>query len=875
MTWLWRIRSLISRRAIERDLDDELLSHLELRAAELRAQGLDEPGAWREARRRFGNAAAIRERARDFHVNRALESFWQDARYGCRTLTRQPGFALTAVLTLALAIGANGAIFSAIEAVLLRPLPFPHPEQLVFLWGRDAVHTRWSLSPADLDDFRKSASFQAIAALQGQSVNLTGVDEPARVVGAFVSPEYFPVLGVTPALGRTFAGADDQPGAARTAVLGYAIWQARFGADPSILGRTLIFNGEPYTVIGVLPRSFQVTFFAADVWLPSHVYPNYTRDRAQTCVLAIARLAAGTGLRTAQQELNTITAQLARAYPNSNRERRALLVSFRDQMAQDLKPTLRVLAIAVACLLLIACANIANLLLSKAAGRRQEMAIRAAVGAGRMRIVRQLLTESIVLAVAGAALGCAVATVLARYIEHHADGWPQGVRVELNWPVLAFLGATALAAAVLFGLTPALLARRAAAEGLRLRRDSGNNRLRGALVAAQVAMAFLLLAGSGLVLQSLRRLLHVDTGFDGSHVLTLEYRLPRNKYPEGGQQTRFHNEVVARVRALPGVEAAAIVRALPFSGNGGSGSMVTLGFPDRPTAPPSAPYLAQYNAATPGYFDTVRIALREGRTFRESDDASAPRVVVVSESFARRFWPDADAVGRQVLIPDRDLPPGNPRMVPATVIGVVSNTRHDSLEDPDTPQLYAPYAQDPFIFATLVVRTRGNPLSRSREIQRAIWSIDGDQPMWKIRTLQALVDDSLGGRRVLLGLLSGFSTLALFLAGLGLYGVMSYQVARRTAEFGLRVAMGAAPRDILRMVLREGLSLAVIGLTGGVVAAPLFARFLKGELFQVHTSDPMAYALPGLLLLAAAILAVLLPAARATRLNVTEALRTE
>jgi putative ABC transport system permease protein len=541
-------------------------------------------------------------------------------------------------------------------------------------------------------------------------------------------------------------------------------------------------------------------------------------------------------------------------------------------MAEDLKPTLRALAAAVACLLLIACANVANLLLSKAAGRRQEMAIRAAVGAGRMRIVRQLLTESVVLAGAGALLGVAVADVLARYIARHAEGWPEGVQVELNWPVLASLAGIALAAAVLFGLAPALMARRSAAEGLRLRRDSGHTRLRSALAAGQVTLAFLLLAGGGLTLQSLRNLLHVDTGFDGSHVLTLEYRLPRNKYPQPLQQTRFHNEVVARVGALAGVEAAGIVRGLPFSGNGGT---VTLGFPDRPAAPPDAPFMALYNAATPGYFETVRIPLREGRTFRDADNAGAQRVVVVSESFVRRFWPGIDAVGRQVLIPNRDLPPGKADMLPATVVGIVGNTRHDSLDEHEAPQLYVPYAQDPFIFATLVVRTRGNPLHHARDVQRAVWSIDREQPMWKIRTLQSLVDNSLDGQRVLLTLLGGFSAVALFLASLGLYAVMSYQVARRTAEFGVRMAMGAAPRDILQMVLREGLWLAATGLAAGLLMAPLFLRLLKAELFQVRTSDPLVYGLLGVLLLAASALAVALPAARATRLDAVQALRTE
>jgi predicted permease len=874
MTWRWRLRSLAARRATERDLDDELRSHIEMRAAELRASGMSEAEALLEARRRFGNPAAVREQSRDIHVNRVLETLWQDARYGVRVLAKEPGLALTAILTLALAIGANGAIFSAIQAAVLRPLPFPHPEQLMFVWGRDAIHKRWSLSPADMEDFRKAGSFQAIAALQAQSVNLTGIEEPARVVGAFVSPEYFSILGVQAAMGRTFAPGEDDDGAARTAVLSYALWQGCFGGDPAILGRTLIFNGDPYSVIGVMPRDFSTFLFKGDVWLPSHVYPGYTRSRGQTGVLGIARLAPGVHLAHAQQELNTVIAQLARAYPESNRDRGATLVPLPDLVVQDIKPTLAALAAAVGCLLLIACANIANLLLSKAAGRRQEMSIRAALGAGRTRIVRQLLTESVLLAGAGALLGVGVAVALGRYIAQKASGWPTGLRVELNWPAIAFLAGTTVAAALLFGMAPALMARRSAAEGLRLRRDAGHTRLRAVLAAGQVALAFVLLAGCGLMTESLRRLLHVDTGFDGSHVLTMEYRLPATKYPDAARQARFHAEVVARVQALGGVEAAGIVRGLPFSGNGDS---TEIGLPDRPAPPPSAPFIAQYNAATGTYFETVRIPLRAGRTFTAADTLDAPRVAVVSESFVARYWPGKEAVGRQVLIPnrDRDLAPDKPRLVPATVVGVVGNTRHDRLDEPDPPQLYIPYAQDPITFATLAVRTRGNPLDRVRDVERAVWSVDKDQPVWKIRTLESLVDASLGDRRVLLTLFAAFSALALFLAGLGLYGVMAYQVQRRTAEFGLRIAMGASPRDILRMVLREGLALAGAGLVCGLAAAPLFVRVLKAELFGVTAADPMVYAVLSGVLLLASVLAVALPAARATRLDPTAALRVE
>jgi len=854
MTWSWRIRSLFRHRQLERDLDDELQSHLEMRSAEVGPS---------EALRRFGNTGLIRESMRDTHVSRTLETFWHDVRYGVRMLVRKPGFAIAAILTLALAIGANGAIFSALEAAILRPLPFPNPDRLVFIWGKEANRNRWSVSVPDLEDWRKASSFDGLAAAMSQSVNLTGVDEPGRVIGQFVSPEYFRIFGAQATQGRTFTAAEDTAGGPGVVVLSYALWQGRFGGEASILGRTLILNGEACTVIGVLPQDFVPPFFTADVWLPSHVYPNYSRDRKVASMLVMGRLKPSVSIAQAQAELDTITRQLAAAYPETNRDRGGTVVPLHDLIVEDLKPSLWTLTAAVGCLLLIACANVAGLLLSQSVGRRQEMSIRGALGAGRLRIVRQLLTESVVLAASGAVLGIVVAYVLAGYISHNVAGWPDAIEVKLNWTVLGFILLLTLTAAALFGVAPALVARRVSVEGLRVRGSVARTRLRSALAAGQVALALVLLIGSGLMTASLKRLLRVDTGFDGSHVLTMEYRLPRNKYPKGPQQTEFHRQVVARVAALPGVESAGIVRALPFSGNGGT---IEIGLPDRPAPPPSAPFTVRYNTATPTYFETVRIPLRGGRVFQDSDDFNAPRVVVVSDSFVRRYYPNSNPLGRQILPPDKR---------PATIVGIVGDTRHDALNERETPQVYAPNAQDPFIFATLTVRTAGDPMARARDVQRAIWSIDKDQPMWKIRTLESLVDRSLGPRRVLLTLMSAFSALALLLAGLGLYGVISYHVSQRTPEFGIRMAMGATASGILRMVLRQGVVLAVSGWLAGLAVTPLFARALENQLFGVRPVDVGVYGTLSAALLAISVVAVLLPAWRATRLDPTRALRAE
>jgi putative ABC transport system permease protein len=484
-----------------------------------------------------------------------------------------------------------------------------------------------------------------------------------------------------------------------------------------------------------------------------------------------------------------------------------------------------------------------------------------------------LLTESLVLAMGGAALGIAIAYALSRVLATRLpESWAGAAQPGLNWTVVAFMAMLAIVTAVVFGLAPALSVGRDASHGSRVKGDRRGRSMQSALVVAQAALALVLMAGSGLMIESVRKLLNVDVGFDGSRVLTAEYRLPRNKYPNGAQQSRFHDEVVASLQRLPGVESAAIVRGLPFSGNGG---ITEIGLPDRPPAPPSAPFTARYNAATPTYFETVRIPLRAGRSFAGGDTYNAPRVVIVSDSFVERYWPGRDAIGRQVLIPDEDRVAGSSGKVPATVVGVVGMIRHDGLDEAEMPQIYVPYAQDPFIFATIVMRTRDNPLGHVRDLQQALWSVDKDQPVWKIRTLASLVDRSLGPRRLVIALLGFFSAVALALSALGLYGVLSYRVTQETAELGIRVAVGAAPWDILGMVLRRGMILVGAGLLFGIVAAPLLAGALRTQLFGVGTIDARMYGLVAALLLLVGGLASLLPARRAMRLDPARALRAE
>ncbi|HEX4164533.1 MAG TPA: ABC transporter permease, partial [Bryobacteraceae bacterium] len=508
------------------------------------------------------------------------------------------------------------------------------------------------------------------------------------------------MLGIHPVRGRFFTKAEDQPGAARVCVVSFGLWQGRFGGDLHLVGRSLTLNGELYTIIGILPDSFRDPFFTSDVWLPIWAYPNYMRDRRQNNVLGIARLSEGVGLQQARAELATIAKQLAMRYPDTNRSRSAVILPLHETVVEDLRPILLLLAGAVGCVLLIGCANVAALQLTQAFGRRQELAVRASLGAGKSTLMAQLLTESCVLGLVGGLCGLGIAAGGIRLITAYADNITADIPIGLNTPVLIFLLLVSLLTGVLFGLAPAWFARKEAMNFLRVRGPQrAQGTIRGMLVTTQVALAVVLLASAGLLLKSLQKLISVDPGFKTDHLLTLEYRVPRNKYPKGAQQTRFHEQVVEKVGALPGVESAADIRALPFSGNNASR---IVSFPDRAPAPAGTPWIAGYNAVSPEYFSTVRMPLLEGRFFTLADASDRPRVVIVSRSFEKKFWPNQKALGRQVLVPRADTDSTSAAdLFPATVVGVVPDTKHHSLMEPEAPQFYAPYAQDPFIFATL------------------------------------------------------------------------------------------------------------------------------------------------------------------------------
>ncbi len=882
---LYRLRALFRRQAVEAEMDDELRAHLERQVEKYVQSGLSPDEARRRTRLEFGGLDAVKEECRDARGVLFLETTLQDIRYGLRQLRRSPGFTAVAILTLALGIGANTAIFGVVNSVLLRPLPYFHPERLVSVMSVQVPHMRGrEASYPDFLDWRaRNQVFDQMAVYRTENFTLIGGGEPEHLPGAVVSADLFSLLGVTPVLGRSFLPEDDMPGAVNgtsAVILSCGLWQQQFGADPRVVGRRIDLDGRLYTVVGVAPAGFQfpIQNEPVDLWTTIAVdMPSggngMASERGAHYLDVIARLKPRVTITQAQSEMSGIVSALNKEHPDIH-PRAAQVVPMLDGLAGPARPALLILLGAVGCLLLIACANVANLLLARATTRQREMSIRAALGASRGRVIRQVLTESILLSSIGGLLGLLLGLrgvyILIRIIPVDI---PRLTQAGLDGRVLFFVAAVSISTALLFGLAPAVSGSRLdLAESLKEcgrgpSQESHRARTHGALVIGEVAIALVLLAGAGLLIRSFLSLEGVDPGFDPRHVLTARLDSPANY--SAAQQLAFFGQVVERVRSLPGVRSASGVFGLPFSEVDANTGFEIQGQPVTEANRPATSYMA----VAPEYFRTLGIPLDEGRDFTPQDDLSAPPVAIINETLAKRFFPRQDPIGQHIK-PGISNGYGSREPV-REIVGVVGDVKLHDLAAVPGPQCYVPLAQSPLGLMTLVVRADGDPLSLVPAVRSIVASANKQVPVYNIKALRDLLAQSVARQRFVTLLLGMFAILAVVLAAVGLYGLVSYSVSLRTHEMGVRMALGAQNAAVLKSVVGQGLKLAVSGVAIGIVGALVLTRLLSSLLYGVKPTDPLTFIAASLLLTSVALIACYIPARRATKLDPMVALRYE
>ena len=881
--WFRRLRVLAGREQFDRDLQEEMRLHQEYRAREYASQGADQQEAELAARRRFGNATLLREEGRDAWGWRWLEDFFQDIRYGARQLASRPGFAVIAVLTLALGIGATTTIFSAVNPILFEPLPYPHPRSVVMLWERDKNGRQSLINFADYRGVTEnSRSFEAVAAMRAWQPTMTGPDEPERLEGQLVSAPYLLVLGIQPALGRNFSDAEDISHGPNVVILSDKLWRRRFNANGAIVGRQIKLDDDLYTVIGVMPHDFEnVTAPEAEIWAPlqyNATLPPNSREWGHHLRM-VGRMKDGVNLQQASSELDIVMPNFEHAHASGYDEAGGIpagysVDSLQDDLTRDVRPALLALLGAVVLVLIIACVNVTNLLLARGAQRRGELAVRAALGASGFRLARQLTAESLLLALLGGAGGILLAKLgVAIVIALSPTDLPRQGAIRLDATAFAFALFVAGMVGLLVGLVPGAYASRTDPhDGLQqtsLRTIGGHQWTRRGLVMAEVAVALVLLVGAGLLVNSLKRLFSVDAGFDASNVITMQVQESGRRYRKDEDRRRFFEEAVRRVREVPGVLSAGFTNQLPLSGDQDVYGM-QFETDDNPNAEAGFRY-----AVTAGYFEAMRIPLVAGRYLTEQDMAQdAPRVVVINESFARRKLPGVNPIGRRVCVRCGLGGDGSPW---STIVGVVGDVRQLSLELKPVDAVYIPFSRwywgDQLM--TLVVRTRGDAASLTPALRSAIWAVDKDQPVVRIATMQTLVTASQAQRRFAMIIFEAFALVALMLAAIGLYGVLSGSVTERTREIGVRTALGATRLDILALVLRQGMTMTIVGVVFGLAGAFAATRALVSLLFGVTRLDPITYAGVVVILLGISAVACWLPARRATRIDPMVALRYE
>jgi predicted permease len=888
MNWFHRI----FRRRLYDDLGEELRQHIEEKAEQLmRTENLSRTKAEQAARRVFGNVTLMEQRSRETWQWPAMESIAADIRFALRQIRRSPGFSLAVILLLALGIGATTAVFSLVDAILLKPVPYPEPNSVVLPWNIPPAGVsiggfdKFPWSPIHFHAFeQETQTFRWLGAFQGANFNLTDAGEPAMLEGAQVSWGFFPTLGISPALGRTFTREEDTPSKEREVVLGDALWRSRFHADPSILNRVIHLDGTAYTVVGIMPRGFDFpranempgdfTFASkTQLWVPialPAVTPRFTSSE----LAIVGRLQPGVSVAQAQDAMDLFAQRMDREHPEMKGWSQSLVTPLQRQVAGDTGRPLLLILSAVGVVLLIVCFNVAGLLLTRSIAREREFTLRAALGAGPGRVLRQVLTESLLLALAGGVGAAAVAAAGISLVK--AFGPPNLPRLQeasVNPRVFAFACVITLLTGVLFGLAPALGAGRVNLAGSL--REGGQKsgagashpRLRRALVVSQIAMALALVMASGLLVRSFYQLLASDSGFRADHVLTFELSLPGTRYSDRTAIARFYQKALPRLRAIPGVEFAGVTESVPLGGATESGVARIVG---RPLGKGERPPIVDYTIISPGLFSALGTPLLQGRDVLDSDVLSAPPVAVINRAMARHYWPNEDPIGKQVLVPSQ--------RVPATIIGVVADIKHSSLRDVPGPGMFEPYTQEVWPSMALmhvVLRTKADPVSAIGAARHIIQDLDAGTPLADVSTLTAITQRSMAANMFSMLVVGFFGALALVLAAVGIYGIIAYSASQRTREIAIRIALGAQRGNVFGMVLGQGLRLAALGILFGVLTALLVGRVLAGSLYGVSASDPLTLGCVALLITVVALAASFLPARRAAATAPMEALRSD
>jgi predicted permease len=879
---LWmRLRSLLRRGRVEQELNKELRFHLEQQVEENRARGTTDTEAYHAALRKLGNLTQIQEECRDMRRTNYIEDFLQDFRYACRTLVNNPAFTVVMVLTLALSIGANSAIFSVIDGVLLKPLPYHQPDRLFRVFLSNPRFPKFRVNPFDFVDYRaRNRSFEALAGFTRSDVQLSGADQTELLAALRITAGFFHLLGLRPALGREFEIKDELQDNARQVILSNRLWQRRFHSDPNILGQKITLDVQPFTVVGVMPAGVEhigndhqvlAQGETVDAWYP-FTFAGNPANRGSHYVDAIGRLRGGITPGQATAEMNGLAAQLGREHPDFDNGWRVRLIPLFEEVIGKSQRLLLVLMGAVGFVLLIACANAANLLLARATARTREIAVRAALGAGRLRLIRQMLTESVLISLIGAAFGALIAIGGVRaLVALLPQDFPRAHAIHVDATVFAFTFAIALVTGILFGLAPALQTSRAdLTQALREngRSTTGSGRqlqLRSLLVVAEVSLAFVLLIGAGLMLRSFINLLHTDPGFRPEHVLTASLSLPNTQYKKGEDIASFYDRLIKDLAALPGVRSAGAGSDLPWTGYNEN---LTFNIEGRKSVNDSVH--ARFHGATPDYFLSIGIPLVKGRFFSDRDDAKARQVIIINQSLARRYWPNEDAVGKRITFSDE---PKDSDWI--TVAGIVGDVKDTPTSESAEPALWFPLLQQPISQMSVVIRANSDPELLVNALRERVAQLDPRLAVAQIRQMDRIADAGVAMPRFALFLVSLFAFLALSLAAIGTYGVMSYSVGQRIHEFGVRMALGAKPSDVVGLVVRQGLRLALVGVALGIISAFGLGRVLQSLLYGISAGDPLTFAAVSFVAIAMAWLACYLPARRATGVDPMIALRSE